>query len=341
MDSSTPLTENQTFFWRTRAFDGRLYGPWMTPAAFRVNTANDSPTAPTVSSPANGTAVALFAPTLTINNSTDPDSPNLTYNFDLGIDPDFTQIVATIKGVASGQGTTSWTIPANLQENGLYYWRAQADDWLMEGPWSATARFQVNTANDAPSAPVVTSPLNGSTVAALETDIVVTNGIDPDSTSLLYYFEADTVPTFDSSAIIRSGGHIGRAGDNDLALGRTPDNTRYFIRAKASDGSADGHWSAVSGFFANTINDPPTTPALANPSNGAGVSVFTPTLSVHNATDLDKDILTYEFELYADAAITSSDCAIRPHCRRNLDDRLDSPDSAYGESNLLLARPCS
>ena len=69
----------------------------------------------------------------------------------------------------------------------------------MEGPWSTTARFLVNTANDAPSAPVVTAPVNGSTVAALATDVVVTNSTDPDSPSLPYYFEVDTVPTFDST----------------------------------------------------------------------------------------------------------------------------------------------
>lgn len=301
----SPLTENQTCYWRARAYDGRLYGPWMTTASFRINTFNDLPTGPTVSSPANGTAVAMLTPTVTINNSTDPDSPSLTYNFDLALDPDFTRIVASLKGVASGQWSTSWTIPASLQENGWYYWRAQADDGLMEGSWSATARFQVNTANDAPSAPVVSSPLNGATVAALETDIIVTNGSDPDSSSLLYYFEVDSVPTFDSTGVIRSGAITEGQGTTLWHLGGLTDNTRYHVRVKASDGSADSPWSAVSGFFANTVNDPPTTPALANPSNGAGVSVFTPALSVHNATDLDNDILAYEFELYADAAMTS------------------------------------
>lgn len=300
-----PLTENRTYHWRTRAFDGRLYGPWMAPASFRVNTANDPPTAPIISSPAEGTSVATLAPALTVTNAMDPDSTNLTYNFDLALDPDFSQIVTTITGVASGQGTTSWTVPVTLQENGWYYWRAQADDWLMTGPWSATARFLVNITNDVPTAPVVTSPANGSTMTALATDVIVTNSTDPDSASILYFFEVDTVPTFDSTGIIRSVGVSEGSVSTLWHLNELADNTRYYLRVKASDGSADSPWSVATGFFANTINDPPTTPTLANPSSGAGVSVFTPMLSVHNSTDPDRDILTYDFELYGDAALTN------------------------------------
>lgn len=299
------LTENATCYWRARAYDGKLYGPWMAPATFRVNTFNDPPSAPAISSPADGTDVSVLTPMLAINNSTDPDSATLTYNFDVALDPDFNLVAASVKGIAGGEGVTSWTVPENLQENGLYYWRAQADDWLTEGPWSTTARFFVNTANDPPSAPVVTAPGNGSTVPALETDIVVSNAKDPDSAPLSYYFEADTVPSFDSPNILRSGTMAGGEGSTTWHVAGLLDNTRYFVRVKASDGTAESAWSPVTEFFANTANDPPTTPTLANPSNGAGVNVFTPTLSVHNATDLDHDTITYEFEVYADAEKTN------------------------------------
>jgi len=299
-----PLTENQTCYWRARAYDGKLYGPWMTLASLRVNTVNDPPTAPTISAPANDTSVAVLSPTLTVNNASDPDSANLTYNFDVALDADFNQIVATAKGIAGGQGTTSWQTSSPLAENGWYYWRAQADDWLVEGPWSATSRFFVNTANDPPSPPVITAPVNNATVAALETDIVVTNSTDPDSTSLTYYFEADAAATFDSPGIIRSGSVAEGQGTTLWHVSGLKDNTRYYLRVKASDGMADGPWSTAT-FFANTANDPPTTPVLANPSDGSGVSVFAPALAVHNATDPDGDALTYEFAVYADAAMTN------------------------------------
>lgn len=302
---SAPLTENRTYFWRARAHDGLLYGPWMAPASFRVNTVNDLSAPPTISSPVDGTDVAVLTPLLSVGNATDPDSENLTYNFQIALDPDFTQIVASVVGISSGEATTSWAVPENLQENGVYYWRAQADDWLIEGPWSATARFFVNTANEAPAAPVVIAPASGATITALGTDVTIANSTDPDSPVLSYYFEADTVPTFDSARTIRSGSVTEGHDTTIWHLSGLQDNTRYYLRAKAGDGTAESPWSAVTGFFANTTNDPPTTPIPANPSSGAGVTSYSPTLSVHNAADLDKDALTYQFELYSDQARTN------------------------------------
>lgn len=302
---SAPLTENQVYYWRARAFDDRLYGPWMTPASFRVNTINDPPSAPTISGPVNGSSVAVFTPVLTVNNAADPDSANLTYNFDVALDPDFTHIVSSVKGVAGGQGTTSWQVPVQLVENGWYFWRAQADDWLSVGSWSDTARFRVNTVNDAPTVPLITAPASGSTVTSLAIDIVIANSTDPDSAMLSYYIEVDTVTTFDSPNIIRSTSVPEQQGATLWHVQGLKDNTQYYVRAKAGDGLTDSPWSAVVTFFANTINDPPTTPTLANPSNGAGVNLFKPTLSIHNVTDPDRDVLCYDFELYVDAALTS------------------------------------
>jgi streptogramin lyase len=302
---SSPLSENATYHWRARAYDGKLYGPWMAPATFRVNTYDDPPSAPTISSPMDGIAVSTVTPALAVGNAADPDSTSLTYNFQVALDADFSVMVASVKGVAAGEGTTSWNVPESLLENGTYYWRAQADDWLMEGPWSTTARFFVNTVNDPPTVPVITAPANGATVPALETDIVTTNSTDPDSAPLSYFFEVDTAPSFDSATALRSGAVAEGAASTAWHVAGLLDNTRYYVRTKASDGLAESPWSTVTTFFANTANDPPTAPTLANPSNGAGVSVSTPTLSVQNATDLDRDPLSYEFALYADGAKTA------------------------------------
>ncbi len=306
------LTENQTYYWRARAYDNWLYGPWMAPASFRVNTVDDPPTAPLISSPTDGSQVAAYTPVLTVTNATDPDSPSLTYNFDLALDPGFIQIIAATTGVMSSQtstmssqGTTSWQVPANLVENTWYYWRAQADDWFMTGPWSTTASFFVNTANDPPTMPVITAPANNATIAALDTDITVANSTDPDSPVIAYFFEVDTVPTFDSSNIIRSGSIAqGQAATTWYVTGLTED-TQYYVRVKASDGQADSLWSATASFFANAVNEPPTAPTLANPSNAGAVTVFTPTLSILDSTDPDRDVLTYDFEVYSDAALST------------------------------------
>ncbi|MCL5024423.1 MAG: FG-GAP-like repeat-containing protein [Nitrospirae bacterium] len=301
----TELQENSTYYWRARAFDGWLYGDWMVPASFRINLVNEPPTAPTLSSPAQNSEVSTLTPVLVVNNATDPDSTNLTYNFDLSLDSGFTQIVSSQIGVFEGQGTTSWEVPFSLNENTYYYWRAQAADWLITGPWMATAKFFINTANEAPEAPVVISPPDNSEITTLTADIIVTNSTDPDSAQLTYFFELDTVPTFDSAGVMRSGSIPGGQETTLWSVSGLTDNTFYYVRVKASDGLAESPWSTVSGFLANTQNDAPTVPLLANPSDGGAVNMPNPVLTVHDSSDIDRDVLTYEFEVYADAAMTS------------------------------------
>jgi large repetitive protein len=308
------LIENSTYCWRSRAYDGKLYGDWMQAATFRVNVANDPPTVPTIASPADNTEVSVLMPVLTVNNASDPDSTSLTYNFQVALDPDFVSIVTSTTGVFSGQtpstgsvqGITSWQVPGGLTENTWYYWRAQADDWLDTGPWSLTAKYFVNTTNDPPSKPGILSPANDAVIPGLNADIVLQNSTDIDSPIISYYFEVDTEPTFNSASIIRSGVIPAGPGTTTWQAIGLLDNTQYYVRAMASDGSAGSGWTEPAiKFFVNTANDAPTTPVIANPSNGAGVSTYTPTLTVHDATDLDRDTLTYEFEVYSDAGLTN------------------------------------
>jgi hypothetical protein len=223
-----------------------LYGPWMNVAAFRVNTMNDPPTAPVPTSPADSGSVDTLTPTISVTNASDPDTLGLTYNFEISQDPDFTQVVASMQGIVAGvQGTTSWQSPVSLLENGWYYWRAQADDGLTPGPWSGASRFFVNTANDAPTAPVITAPANNAEIPALAADITVTNGTDPDSKVLTYFFELDTVMTFDSPNVVRSPGIPEGQSTTTWSASGLADNTSYYVRVKASDGAAESPWSVV------------------------------------------------------------------------------------------------
>lgn len=176
----------------------------------------------------------------------------------------------------------------------------------MTGPWSTPAtRFFVNRSNEAPSTPIIQIPENGAVVRALETDIVLNNSIDPDSPVSSYFFEIDPAINFDSPAVVRSGAVAQGNGTTTWHISGLQENTRYYVRAKASDGQTESAWSSVVGFSANAVNEPPTTPVLANPSNGAGVMVFTPTFSIVDSTDPDGDVLSYEFEIYSDQTLTT------------------------------------
>ncbi|MEK6744612.1 MAG: CARDB domain-containing protein [Nitrospirota bacterium] len=299
------LTENAVYYWRAQAFDGNLYGPWTDTASFRVNAVEDPPSVPTPTSPADKTEVATTTPVLTVINAVDPDSTSLTYNFQVALDPAFVTIVTATGGVIGGEGNTSWQVPVQLAEDVRYYWRAQADDWTVIGNWSSPAEFIVNTGNNEPSVPSINAPTDKSEVSTTAPDIVLQNSNDPDSPVITYTIELDTVKTFDSTNLLRAStipqGSVTTLWHVDGLL----DNTAYFVRARSNDGAAESNWSGVIAFFVNTVNDAPSTPVPANPSNGAGVNVFTPTLSVQNATDLDRDALTYDFEVYEDPGMAT------------------------------------
>jgi hypothetical protein len=108
-----------------------------------VNTANDAPSAPTLSSPADGSSVSTLTPTLAIVNATDPDSPQLTYDFEIYANGALT---AQVTGVPEDStGITSITLNSALSDNTTYQWRSRAFDGNLYGQWTAMANFMVHT----------------------------------------------------------------------------------------------------------------------------------------------------------------------------------------------------
>lgn len=77
------------------------------------------------------------------------------------------------------------------------------------------------------------------------------------------------------------------------------------------DGDADGLNNAaeLAGGTSPTVFDGPGAPAAASGQCGITVSDARPTMTVTNATDPQADALRYDFEVYADAALTQLDVA--------------------------------
>jgi hypothetical protein len=298
------LLDNTWYTWRVRATDGRNVSEWAS-ASFFVNTVNDPPGSFSVSSPGDGSEVDRFMPVLQLTNSVDMDQDPLFYRFEVYSDIDLVNPTAWGEGVVPGAGgVTSWTVNVPLKENQWYFWRGIAND--PHGAFTVTpvTSFFVNTANEAPSAPLIASPVNGSEVAAIEAELVVGNSADPDGDELTYVFDLDRVETFDSPALKTSGALLSGAGQTRWRVSELVDNTFYFWRAKAGDGAADSPWAA-GGFFVNTANDAPAVPTVKNPGDRAWVETQTPALEVNPSADPDRDGVAYVFELYADAALTS------------------------------------
>lgn len=297
------LADNARYYWRARATDGEHFSQWAY-GSFFVNTANDAPGSFGLSSPSNGSEVSSLAPVLQVTNSVDVDEDTLTYGFGVYEDAALTVLVTSAFAIPEGPtGTTSWTVDTPLSDGATYYWKAVATDEHGATVESAIGVFAVNTANGAPSVPVANAPADGSEVASTLVSLVVDNAADADPLS--YTFEIDSVDTFDSPAKQTGTGIAEGVGTTTWDVpAELADDTRYYWRANVSDGSAESPWTAAASVFVNIANDAPTAPTLNNPSDHGEVWTRTPALVVNVATDCDGDALTYEVEVYADAALT-------------------------------------
>jgi hypothetical protein len=296
------LGDNSWHFWRVRATDGIGFSEWAY-AGFFVNTANDPPGAFNVSSPQDNSEVDSQTPTLEVTNSVDVDEDVITYAFEIYADSSMSEPVVSVAGIVQGDnGTTSWTLDTALNDNTWYYWRAIATDAHEAHTTTALVSMFVNTQNDAPETPALVAPVDGNEVEDVDLDLTVSNSFDRDGDQLTYFFEIDTLNTFDGAARQSSGEIQEGAEHTSWPRSALTDNTEYFWRAKAFDGDAESPWSTGS-FFVNTANDPPFPPTLKNPGQDAWVATLTPVLELHAALDVDRDDLLYRFEVYADAEL--------------------------------------
>ena len=297
------LKDNSWYFWRVRATDGTGFSQWAY-ARFFVNTANDAPAAFNISLPQDGAEVDTRTPTLEITNSVDADGDILTYTLNIYEDPGMNTLVAAGSDIAEqADGTTSWSVVTPLNDNAWYYWLAVVTDEHGAQAFTDLVSFFVNTENDAPDPPVISEPAAASEVSVQALNLVVANAFDWDRDALTYFFEIDTINTFNSPSKQESGGITEGDQQTGWHVSGLADNTEYFWRVKANDGYADSLWSTGS-FFVNTANNSPSTPTLKNPGRGAWVETLNPTFEVNPAIDPDRDDLTYQFEIYADSELT-------------------------------------
>lgn len=189
---------------------------------------SNAPIAPSVHTPVDGAEVDTAAPTLTVNNASDPDEGGdypvhpdgapLRYHFEVGFDlggPAEQIIVTNLpeppdpgEGEAAAEGAgpagvaavcaqlteqgdehTAWTVPAELlQENERYQWRARACDGWAFGAYSEVAELSVNAEEEEPTVPAPLAPAEGEWVADASPTLAASASTDPDGDPLSYRF---------------------------------------------------------------------------------------------------------------------------------------------------------
>ncbi|MCP4632970.1 MAG: T9SS type A sorting domain-containing protein [candidate division Zixibacteria bacterium] len=296
---NTDLNSETTYYWRSRAFDGSDYGNYSSTSMFTIST-NSAPGAPSIADPVYGDSIDVLRPTLIVNNSIDTDGDDLTYFFDVSLNNNFTQIVASASNIAEGgSGTTQWQVNTDLTNRTAYYWRCRSYDGLEYSNYSSSGLFTVFI-NSAPGLPSVLRPEYGDSVNVFQPILKIYNASDPNGDNLTYQFQVYSIDT----AFI--AGEVGIPSGNDSTgwLVSTPltNGNTYLWRARAFDGIVYGNFFGFSSFVVHTNGDPQP-PVLISPANGDTISVLQPTFWVDNSYDPDGDALLYTFQIFDGVSI--------------------------------------
>ena len=199
-----------------------------------------------------------------------------------------------------------------LTDNAYYWWRVRATDGSHPGAWSPFQRVFYNPTNDAPTAPLLTSPLDTASVSSLTPVLVTDNSSDADDFlpwgDITLRFEVFSDPA--GTVVVTSTNLTpqGSFGNTSWVVNQAlADNTWFWWSVTAIDTDGLSTRSSIDSFFVNTANDEPTTPSLISPVNNAEVNTLTVALTVGNATDPEAQPLTYFFEWASSPTFSTPD----------------------------------
>ncbi len=298
------LTENQWYFWRARAVLPAAASEWSY-GRFQVNQANEPPIITRIVGPEANAAVDSYRPTLGVFNATDPEGDRVHYLFGVyGLDSGVPRLVLGQDIPESPKGYTSWTAPLPATMASSLLWAAAAID--QHGaytilPW---VPFTVQVGGVAPHAPTIRLPLQGSVVTETPYDLYAKTALDPDSTVLTYTVEVDTASSFDSPNL-QTLTPVVTGPDLRARVADLNDDTTYFWRLRAFDGTYYSPWTTAS-FRVNFGNNAPQSTTALNPLRGGRVDALRPRLESFAGKDSDDGAARYyTFEVYDDQLMTT------------------------------------
>jgi subtilisin family serine protease len=196
-----------------------------------VGTPPPPPSAPTLSSPANGATGVSIPATLTWNASSGATS----YRVQVSISSSFSPLAYDQSGI-----TTTQTSVSGLASNTVYYWRVNATNASGTSDWSATWSFTTTTAPPPPpAAPILSSPANGASNVPRTATLTWSASTGADS----YRVQVSTASNFRTLVYDQSG--ITSTSTTVSGLGS---RIRYYWRVNATNAGGTSAWSSVWNF---------------------------------------------------------------------------------------------
>jgi hypothetical protein len=129
----TPALSNNTpYYWRVNATNAGGTSAWS--GAWSFTTVVAAPSAPTLSSPANGSTRVAITPTMSWNASTGAAS----YELQIAADNTFVTPIFDLSGITA----TSKAVSPALSNGTTYYWRVNATNAGGSSAWSSASNFK-------------------------------------------------------------------------------------------------------------------------------------------------------------------------------------------------------
>lgn len=270
-------------------------------------TTSDSPYAPVPISPIGGEEVTTLTPELIVQDAEIPNGTVLEHEFEVYADAQLQSLVAAGSSSESIEGQTHFFVASGLTENSRFFWRARAIGSFGTGAWCDAVDFYVNVQNDPPTAPGISSPLDGAVVASETVTLEVTNASDPDRDVLTYTFELykgdATEPVAQSLSLIEGTGGVTRWN----ASVTLEENETYRWHAMATDEEGlTSTWSEWATFTVSKANQAPSAIQITSPEEGDEVSQSL-TVEASASSDPDGDALVYVLQIDTLNTFDSSD----------------------------------
>ncbi len=162
-----------------------------------------------------------------------------SYEIDIGTDVDWTTAELWATGEVISADTEVVYGGAPLEDGRTYYLRMRASDGAEWGVWR-TAVFHMN---EAPSVPVLLSPITGEESSAALTYLTLANSSDIDGDELRYDFEVYNDPSMTDLHYEQSGIAAGTDSTRSGIIPGLVGSNTYWWRARATDGYETSPWT--------------------------------------------------------------------------------------------------
>jgi fibronectin type 3 domain-containing protein len=240
--TATGLATGTVYFWRVMANVTGSAGSWSSTWRFTTYLGPVS----LVSPPDKATGVS-GSPTLSWNAVKGATSYHIQVSFN-------STFAATIGVDQSGITNTSYTA-SGLRSDTVFYWRVEALNEGGSSGWSSTWSFR--TVSSTPSAPTLSSPINGATGQQLS----LTLSWNSASGASVYRLQVDKTNTFSAPVVDDT-----TIASTSRAVSSLSGGTTYYWRVAAKNAAGWGPYSSIFSFATASVVSAPT---LSSPPNNA------------------------------------------------------------------------